>query len=102
MAVVYSREIDGNILNLAPSGWTYGDNIGRSVFVLIDKETESLWFPIDQQCCVLPTEEIGSDSGLIGIGGAYADRVLEDIQVLSITTWAEWKKAFPDTKFVRE
>lgn len=101
MAVVYSREIEGNILNLTPSGWTYGEDAGRSVFILMDKETESLWFPIDQQCCVLPTEEIGT-TGLIGISGFYADQVLEQIQVISVTTWSKWKATFPNTKFVLE
>jgi len=37
---VYSREIDGKILTLAPSGWTY-----KRTFVLYDKETGTLWYP---------------------------------------------------------
>ncbi|MBW1841122.1 MAG: DUF3179 domain-containing protein [Deltaproteobacteria bacterium] len=38
LAAVYSREIDGRKLTLAPSGWTY-----KNTFVLYDKETGTLW-----------------------------------------------------------
>ena len=107
MAVVYSREIDGNIITLTPSGWTYGESgldgiFGISVFVLMDKETESMWFPAGEELCTLPTETIGSGScGLVGISGFYAGQALSGIQTLSITSWAEWKEMKPDTKFVR-
>jgi hypothetical protein len=73
----------------------------QSVFVLVDKETETMWFPIEQQCCTLPIENL-PDQGLIGISGLYADQVLDEIEPLLQTTWAEWKETFPDTKFVRE
>jgi len=93
---------------LTPSGWTYGENaadgiFGVSVFVLMDKETESLWFPAGEEPCTLPAETIGtnnSDCGLVGINGFYAGHALAGIQTLSITSWAEWKEMFPDTKFV--
>ena len=102
MAVVYSREIDGNILTLAPSGWTYGQDAFYSTFVLMDKETESLWFPAGEQGCALPLEPVGeSGCGLVGISGVYADRVL-DGEFLSATTWAEWKNAHPETKYVTD
>jgi hypothetical protein len=69
----------------------------------MDKETESLWFPAGQQSCTLPPKMAGDiGCGLVGIGGFYADHVLNETQILSATTWSEWKKAFPDTKFVRE
>ena len=98
---MYSREIGDNILTLAPSGWTYGEDASRSVFVLMDKETESLWFPAGEQSCTLSTEAIGNiRCGLVGISGFYADHVLNGIQTLSATTWSEWKKRFPNTKFV--
>jgi len=100
LAVVYSRQIDGNILTLAPSGWTYGRFADSSTFVLVDKETESLWFPAGEQGCALPLEPVDEGScGLVGIGGIYADRVL-DGEFLSATTWAEWKSTHPDTKYV--
>ena len=39
LAAIYYREIDGRVLTLSASGWTY-----RSTFVLFDYETESLWY----------------------------------------------------------
>ncbi|MFC1956191.1 hypothetical protein ACFLWZ_06740 [Chloroflexota bacterium] len=102
MAVVYSRQIDGNIVTLAPSGWTYGQDANYSTFVLGDKETESLWFPAGEQGCALPLEPVGENGcGLVGISGAYADRVLNG-EFLSTITWVEWKSAHPDTKYVTD
>jgi hypothetical protein len=102
LAVVYSREIDGSIITLTPSGWTYGIDAFVSVFVLMDKETESLWFPAGEQGCALPLEPLGeSGCGLVSIGGVYSDEVL-DGEFLSATTWAEWKSAHPDTKYVTD
>jgi hypothetical protein len=102
LAVVYSRQIDRNILTLAPSGWTYGQNAFYSTFVLMDKGTESLWFPAGEQGCALPLEPVdASGCGLVGISGIYTDRVLEG-EFLSTTTWAEWKRAHPDTKYVTD
>ena len=77
---MYSREIDGEILTLSASGWTY-----RSTFVLYDYETESLWYH-------LPGED-----GLTGIGGTYADRKLTELQSV-LTRWNLWKEEFPDSK----
>jgi hypothetical protein len=100
---VYSREIDEEIITLAPSGWTYGENPSTSVFVLYDKETESLWFPADGGVCTLPAEEIeNADCGLVGIGGEYAGRSLIGLYTLERTTWAQWKTKFPETNFVGE
>ena len=102
MAVVYSREIDGKIISLAASGWTYGEDAFVSTFVLMDKETQSLWFPAGEQGCALPLEPLGEEGcGLVGIGGVYADRVLTG-EFLSITTWDEWKSMHPDTKYVTD
>ncbi len=102
MAVVYSRQSDSKILTLAPSGWTYGQDAGYSTFVLMDKETESLWFPAGEQGCALPLEPIGEKGcGLVGISGVYSDRVLEG-DFLAATTWAEWKRAHPDTKYITD
>ena len=87
-------------MTLTPSGWTYGQDPLASTFVLIDKETESLWFPAGEQGCALPLEPVDKGGcGLVGIGGVYADRVLTG-ECLSAAPWSEWKKAHPDTKYV--
>ena len=92
MAVVYSRQIDERVLHLTPSGWTYGEIRSTSVFVLMDKETESLWFP----------NEVGGRRGLVCIGGFHADRMLEKLYDLEVYTWQEWKALHPGTKIVHE
>ena len=83
LAAVYSREIDGKALTLAPSGWTY-----RRTFVLYDKETETLWYPLK------------GTRGLTGISGYYRDQVLPELDS-SRTTWERWRDEHPETKFMR-
>ena len=80
MTAVYSREIDGNILTLSASGWTY-DN----TFVLYDYETESLWYHLPGQ------------DGLTGISGVYANRNLPEFTSIRMR-WADWKRRNPKTK----
>jgi hypothetical protein len=92
LAAVFSRNLEGRRLTFAPSGWTYGEYTGRSLFVLVDKETLSLWFPMT----------INRKSGLYCIAGHYADKFLPEIQQLHRGTWTEWLEANPDTKFVTE
>jgi len=87
LAAVYSREIDGKTLTLAPSGWTYGSDRGSSLFVLYDKETESLWYPFDS-------------TGLTGITGAYKDRKLTELTQLTRTPWSDWKDSHPATGYL--
>ncbi len=77
---MYSRTIDGEILTLAASGWTY-----KNTFVLYDKESGTLWYP--------------SDKGLMGIQGKYFKRWLEKIPFKK-TTWEKWKKEYPDTEIL--
>ena len=80
---MYSREIDGQILTLSASGWTY-----RETFVLFDYETESMWYH-------LPGED-----GLTCISGAYADRKLPELRSVA-TRWDRWKADFPDSKILK-
>ena len=82
LAAVYSRRIDGKILTLSASGWTYKDT-----FVLYDYETESLWYHLE-----------GTD-GLTCISGEFADLKLEEFQSTK-TRWNTWKSMHPDTKFL--
>jgi hypothetical protein len=76
---VYGRELDGGVLTLEASGWTYED-----VFVLHDQETGSLWYPYPD----VP--------GLRAIAGPLEGRTLPLVEG-ERTTWSEWVDAHPDT-----
>ena len=80
LAAVYSRQIDGRSLTLAPSGWTYNDT-----FVLYDKETGSLWYP--------------GEKGLTGIQGFYFNRSLPQIKSED-THLGRWIHKHPQTRVV--
>lgn len=80
LAAVYSREIDGKTLTLAPSGWTY-----NFTFVLYDRETGSLWYPYDK--------------GLMGIQGIYFQRWLPKLPSED-TRWKSWKARHPDSQIL--
>ncbi len=92
LAAVFDRNLEGKTLTFAPSGWTYGEHTGNSLFVLIDKETLSLWFPMT----------INRNSGLYCIAGHYEDKFLPEVQQLHRGNWNEWLEANPNTKFVKE
>lgn len=91
--MVYSRELDENTtLTLAPSGWTWGEVAEDSTFVLYDKETLSLWFPMqDGDCCKL-----------VCVSGEYADLEITGLMRMTETTWSQWVADNPDTKYVTE
>ncbi len=76
---MYSRQIDGNILTLASSSFTYD-----KIFVLVDYETQSLWYHMAP--------------GLVCISGHYQDRILPEIPHEQ-TTWAQWRDGHPETWF---
>jgi len=80
---VYSREIDGQVLTLSASGWTY-----KSTFVLYDYETESIWYHLS-----------GTD-GLTCISGKFQDRLLPEFESTR-TRWSNWKALNPDTKYLK-
>lgn len=75
---MYSRQIDGRNLTLAPSGWTY-----NNTFVLYDKETGSLWYP--------------NEKGLMGIQGHYFNRFLPEIKSED-TNLGQWVEKHPQTR----
>jgi hypothetical protein len=77
---VYSREINGQTLTIAPSGWTY-----KNTFVLYDKETESLWYPYKK--------------GLMGIQGKYFKQWLLKLKSEDMT-WEKWKNRHPESKIL--
>ncbi len=80
---MYSREIDGQVLTLSASGWTY-----QRTFVLYDYETESIWYHLE-----------GTD-GLTCISGRYADEKLEEFPSVKIR-WHDWKAQHPESKFLK-
>jgi len=78
---VYSREIDGQTLNLSPSGWAY-----KNTFVLYDKESGTLWYPTWR--------------GLKGIQGKYNGRILKDVDSKD-TNWGKWLSKNPNSKILQ-
>jgi Protein of unknown function (DUF3179) len=81
LTAVYSRELDGRPLTLAPTGWTY-DN----TFVLYDRESGTLWYPYR--------------NGLEGIQGIHAGRKLKKLPARDLR-WKDWVKQHPETKILR-
>jgi hypothetical protein len=78
---VYSREIDGKKLTIAPSGWTY-----KRTFVLYDKETGTLWYP--------------NKEGLLGIQGVFFQRRLPRLNSTD-TRWSTGVKKNPSTRLMK-
>lgn len=78
---MYSREIDGQTLTLAPSGWTYD-----YTFVLYDKETGSMWYP--------------DDDGLLAIQGPLFKRRLKKL-AHEDTRWHSWKTKHPESHVLK-
>jgi uncharacterized protein DUF3179 len=76
---VYSRELDGRVLTLEASGWTYQD-----VFVLHDRGTGSLWYPYPE----IP--------GLRAIAGPLEGHELPLVEGEQVT-WREWLDVHPET-----
>jgi len=83
---VNSREIDGRVLTLAPSGWVY-----VSTFVLYDYETESMWYPV---------EENDGNERFLGISGEFAGRKLEYLPGRLIA-WSDWVARHPGSKLLK-
>ena len=80
---MYSRVIEGEVLTLSASGWTY-----RNTFVLFDYETESLWY------------HLPGSRGLTCISGFYADKKLEEFESVH-TRWDRWLAQHPDTAILK-
>ena len=83
LAAVYSRELDGEVLTLTTSGFTY-----LSQHVLYDEETGSLWF------------HLWDTNDLTSIGGPMSGRVLEGIDSRA-GQWTAWRSAHPNSKFLK-
>ena len=80
---MYSREIDGRVLTMTTSGWTY-----KRQHVLYDLETGSFWF------------HIGGTDNLTCIAGHYADRILPGANEF-YGPWHEWKSDNPASKYLK-
>ncbi len=80
---MYSRKIEGEVLTISASGWTY-----NSTFVLYDYETESLWYHLP-----------GTD-GLTCISGTHADKTLFEFTSTQ-TRWNNWFTDNPTSKFLK-
>lgn len=81
LAVVYSRELDGEALTLTPSGWTY-----KNTFVLYDKASGSLWYPVKK--------------GLKSIQGRHFGKILPTLPSTD-TKWGRWRMKHPDALLLR-
>ncbi len=83
---MYSRNLDGQILTIAASGWTWHDK-----FVLQDLETGSLWWTgpgangIDVMLCV---------------AGPYQNRTLPRVDNFR-GLWLNWFEFYPETKLLK-
>ncbi|UCD94894.1 MAG: DUF3179 domain-containing protein [Candidatus Zixiibacteriota bacterium] len=88
---MYSREIDGEVLLMAASGWTYG-----FTFVLFDYNTESMWLPVN----VGDTGDGSCGCLLWSFAGDHAGRMLRAFPSNN-TTWDVWVADHPDSKFMK-
>jgi hypothetical protein len=78
---VYSRQLEGQTLTLAPSGWTY-----KNTFVLYDRKTGSLWYPYRK--------------GLMSIQGKYFGKWLPKVSS-DDTFWEAWIRKHPNSKILK-
>lgn len=91
LAAVYSRTFSGQTHTFAVSGYTYADpNIwrGRQGFVLWDRDTESLWWPLMSR----------------GVSGAMQNAMLREHnpQQWGLSTWGQVLDGYPDALVMRQ
>jgi hypothetical protein len=85
--VVYNRTLEGEVLTIAASGWTW-----HQIFVLQDYETGSLWFP--------GLSFPGGTDFLLCIAGPHQGKMLF-ANHSARTRWKPWKEAYPQTLIMR-
>jgi hypothetical protein len=78
--VVYGREVDGQATTFGTTGYTY-----NNVFVLYDRTTESVWYPL-------------SEGAIDAIGGRKRGDRIEVLDEPQVVTLEEWRRQHPDTK----
>jgi hypothetical protein len=91
LAAVYSRVFDGNTLVFGVSGFTYSDPEilnGLESFILWDRKTESLWWPIIDKA----------------ISGNYNGEKMEKHpeEEWELLRWGEMKSKYPNAKILTD
>jgi hypothetical protein len=76
---VYGREIDGRETTFGTTGYTF-----NSTFVLYDRETESLWYPL-------------TDGAMTAVSGARQTQAIPFIEKPAVMVLEEWKRRHPDS-----
>ena len=84
---MYSRELDGQVLTLGASGWTY-----LETFVLYDQETNSMWWG--------GAGPVGSGR-LVCVAGEHQDQVLPVYDNYRRDYWRNWYATWPETLFMK-
>ena len=87
---VFSRIFCGKVLTFAPSGYTFHDiNVDDDLraFVLWDRETESLWWPLINESVSGPMQ-----------GNALN---IKSSKVWKMMTWGEVEKEYPSAKVLK-
>ncbi len=84
---VFERVLDGEILTIAASGWTW-----HRIFVLQDYETGSLWFP--------GLSYPGQPDYLLCIAGPNQGKFMYAVPSHR-TKWRPWKEVYPETLIMK-
>lgn len=77
--MVYGREVDGTVTTFGTTGYTY-----QRVFVLYDRATGSVWYPLD-------------DGAFDAISGPRRGDRLPFLGKPPIVSLGEWRKSHPET-----
>lgn len=80
LAVVYGRELDNQPVTFGTTGYTY-----KRTFVLYDRKTESLWYPM-------------GDHSFTAVSGPRQGEKIPYLQESGVMSLGEWRKMHPDTR----
>jgi hypothetical protein len=83
---VYSRDLDGELLTFAASGWTW-----NGVFILQDHQTGSLWFT---------GRGVAGDDQMLCVAGLLQDAKLPQLPFMRLA-WKSFVSGFPHATFPR-
>lgn len=91
LAAVYTREYCDHVITFAVSGYTYHDNSvwdGLEAFILWDRETESLWWPLND----------------VAVSGSYKDTRLEKYNTSNweVLTMENINSLYPDALILKK